>query len=79
MTWEPFNLNRYWRIKILPIGEKMWEEHWLSFGIQPPAIKRDEDGYTKMQAHEVCNIFGPRMVNGMNQPIETTVLLEWEK
>jgi hypothetical protein len=38
--------------------------------------KKDEDGYSKFQGHDLMNSFGHMMILGSELPFETTVMLE---
>ena len=62
-------------VRVGPIGERLWAEHYKDFkaiGAPVPEIRRDAKGWTKMQLHEVANIFGPgmSMTSGLGAPIE---------
>lgn len=76
-AWVPFSLNHYVRVKVMPVGVSRWNAYWLEFGNAPPALKPDEDGFVKMQLHEVANIFGGAM-GGNPSPIETTIYLDMQ-
>jgi len=76
VTWTPFNINDHVRVKITARGARVWEGHWRSYGLEPPPIERDADGYTELQAHGMMRIFGADMSVGIDPPIETEILVK---
>lgn len=79
-----FNLNDYVWVKIKPRGIDLLRNHWRNAA---EILKRNldevinnqhpinEEGYSRFQAHEMCNIFGPELHNGINPPIETIIII----
>lgn len=71
------NFNDIVLVKITEHGERDWYDYYNSFlGEHPehiPAIKRDDEGYTEMQLHEVAQVFGSKMYMGNTEnPVEMT-------
>jgi hypothetical protein len=68
-----FNLNDEVLVKITPVGEKLWREHYeflRQHNIEPPAIERDDEGRTRIQLWVAMRIFGPAMANGAPNPLD---------
>ncbi len=77
-----FNLNHYVRVKLLPKGFELWRAH---FSYMPPEWQKplahyqaqvDEAGYSKFQAWEFMQVFGPHIHLAMTGVFETEILLE---
>ena len=67
------NFNDQVWVKVTPDGERVREEYYESFNIRAPELKRDEEGWTRMQLYEVAHFFGSEMYHGNDcLPIEMT-------
>ena len=62
------NINDEVLVKITEEGEKMWDSYYAGLfagtTIDKPTIERDEEGYTKMQLHEMAFMFGSELYGG---------------
>lgn len=70
------NLNEEVLVKVTESGEQAWNEFHdpiRLFTKRPDSfpLKRDEEGYTKLQLWQVMRIFGPHMDGGFHTPLET--------
>lgn len=74
--WREINLNDTIKFKPTPVGLRLYDRHWRSYKIEPPALKYDAEGYVSMQLWEVMNIFGGEMGNGLPVPVETRIQVE---
>jgi hypothetical protein len=54
------NLNDYVYVKVTDAGKKML-----------PSWVHEKDGYTEMQIHEFCHVFGPHLANGFDHPFQS--------
>lgn len=72
-----FNLNNHIRFKPKELGKVIYKAHWMPYCInrEPREIEIDDDGWADMQLWEFMSVYGGHFHNGMNVPIETTVML----
>ena len=73
--WHTLNLNAIVRIKLTPIGEKVYHDYWAPHIDDPLEIVRRNmvDGWFECQLWTVALIFGAHMFNGCNPPIEMDI------
>lgn len=76
---RPFNINDYFRIKITERGAEAWAKHFTDLGLEPRSLSVLPDGWTRMQAWEVMQIFGPAIVHGLHSPFETEIQIEFKE
>lgn len=72
-----FNLNDHVKVRITKEGRRILNEtmpaDYIKHCIDPYT---SDDGWTKMQLHQVAHIFGPALFNGNPAlPIETSIIL----
>lgn len=67
------NINDSVWVRVTPVGEHIYRQHWLALRMDPLPLRRDADGWTKFQLWELANVFGAAMYNGGRVPVETTI------
>jgi hypothetical protein len=71
------NFNDQVWVKVTAEGKRIREGYFKQLGIEAPPLEQDSEGWTKMQLHEVANLFGREMYTGNPRlPIETTFRTE---
>lgn len=78
------NINENVKVKITEYGLKILEDNFNKLKKDFPSIdysfekpKVDEDGFSKMQLHEVMKTFGKYMYMGTTKyPIELSIIIE---
>ena len=73
-----FNMNHYVWVQLTDHGRKMYDEHYLGFGIEPVSRPEDEDGWSKWQLHELMSVLGEHCVMGRELPFETNIRFSGE-
>lgn len=80
---KPFNINEFVWVKLNDKGvEELKRQHDEFRSLYPNAVrdfvepKKDEDGYSKFQMHNLMSSFGHMMILGVELPFEATVMLE---
>ena len=70
-------------IKVNPKGEWIWNEYHASMkasyeaaGVPPPKLEKDEQGWTRLQLHEVMKIFGQHLSTAEETPFETNIRIK---
>lgn len=75
--WHTMNLNDIVRVKLTPLGERVWFDYWRPYsgGRDPMQMVRDHtvDGWFEHQLWGIAAVFGPHMANGLNNPLETVI------
>jgi hypothetical protein len=76
--WRTMNLNDIVRVKLTPLGEKVWYDYWRPyavFGRDPMQMVRDHtvDGWFEYHLWGIVSVFGPHMANGLSNPLETVI------
>src|SRR3989338_1593554 len=67
------NFNDQVWVKITQEGEQVRDKYYKGLKMETPPFEKDAEGWTKMQLHEVAQLFGSEMYNGNpHLPIETT-------
>lgn len=72
------NFNDEVWVKVTPAGEQAFNEHYAQFResfekaqVPIPKLERGENGWTRMQLHQVAVIFGRHMYHSnQNPPLE---------
>ncbi len=70
------NLNSEVWFKLNPRGRSIVEKSESAYLLKIWDEKKDDDGYTREQLWTVMNIFGPHLVMGFDQPIETVIKID---
>ena len=80
-----FNINYYIKFRLGARGRRVYKEYYQQFKKfysdeeLEELIKPDEDGFYKMQMHEMIRIFGNNFVLGSECVIENCLILFEEK
>lgn len=81
--WNILNLNATARVKLTPLGEKIWCYYWTPYasGRDPMDIldSKTVDGYLEEQLWEIMRMFGSHLHNGSGMPFATDILVCIEK
>lgn len=80
MTYIDFNINDYVMVRLTDYGRALHRERFdelkaafprMTLEYQPK--EEDEDGWSKWQAWDLIQSFGPNINMGGNLPFETTI------
>lgn len=74
--WCEININDTIKFKPTEVGIAAYERSWRDLRLNPPALKRDADGWVSMQLWEVMHYFGGECGSGRPVPIETKIQIE---
>jgi hypothetical protein len=80
-TYLKINLNDRARVKMTPLGLKIFDEYWNHPGAKGNAREIfgvTVDGWYETEMWSIANIFGPHMQNGFDAPLETMILVRDE-
>lgn len=72
-----YNINNYIYIKLTDYGKQLIiKEYGCSYFEACVESNKQENGYYKLQCHEVMRYFGEHLFNGCEMPFETTVYFD---
>jgi hypothetical protein len=75
-----FNLNNNVFVKLNDKGRAMHKAYWEPFSSgNYRAPMESYDGWSQFQLHEVMSVFGPAMSVGMDNPMETEIILDCDR
>ena len=82
VTCVSVNMNDYVRIKLTPLGRSILADQDAKTAREFPYLakhltspKEDADGYSEWQLWYLANRLGPYLMNGLDVPFETDILL----
>lgn len=76
VKFQKFNINKFVKIKLNLKGEQIWDDYWKLYKIPTPTLVKDKDGYIKIQAWQMMEVFGKHIKLGFNLPFETEIYYE---
>lgn len=73
------NLNDYIKVRLTDYGKKIREAGYYKYGLQPPPLELDKDGYATFQLHVFFHQFGPSLGMAGPTPCAINVLIQGEE
>jgi hypothetical protein len=76
-TWTSLNMNARVKVKLTPVGYRVYKRHMTHLGVDVPLIpKVDAEGWYEAPLWEIAHIFGADIYNGCVMPFETDILVK---
>ena len=72
------NLNAKMKYRILPRGREVRKAFYAAYGMEPPRLRPDGDGFIEDQVWVVFEMFGAALHIGGDPPIETEIWIQAE-
>lgn len=73
------NLNNWIKVRLTSYGRQVFTAHYLIFGMKPPIIKVDDNGYSTFQLWKFIEIFGAHIYMGAQNVIEPSEMIKEEE